>query len=142
MRRRLLQDGPSQPVPSPNTASAAQYLDGSTGIAYVVVTQTDPTVNASGEGGPALHCMQGASAAAAALRKSAGKAPAPDGCQLATQTSAASLLVCFPCLLAGTAAMTNQAAQDVPETVQQLNAAFYLGEVCAAGRGCMCDNCA
>lgn len=35
----------------------------------------------------------------------------------------------FLALLSGTAAMPDQAAQDVPETVQQLNAAFYLGEV-------------
>ena len=45
--RRLLQDTPAQPAGSPNT-SAAAALDASGGIVYVVATQVDAAVNASG----------------------------------------------------------------------------------------------
>ncbi|PRW58310.1 hypothetical protein C2E21_3288 [Chlorella sorokiniana] len=70
--RRLLQDAPSPPAPN---TSAMAALDASGATVYVVVTQADPAVNAT-----------------------------------------------------GAAPMTDQTAQEVPQVVEQLNAAFYLGE--------------
>lgn len=111
-RRLLVSAAPGSPPPTFSVAnfSSPSALDGSGGAVYVVASQLDPRTNATGEGW--------------------AQARAAVDCSPSVPTQAAASGVICP---AGAGQLTPEAAEQVPKTVEQLNAAFYLGQVrCAA----------